>query len=170
MGGRAAKQRPVIPEKVGKTMRKFLLLTTLALSLPFSGLAEQDSPAPTMPPSEVIFESSVGDVHFPHDRHLKLGCAQCHHQIKAGPLKTPHPGYMDSSWIQCETCHSEEATNGGAYYKCGKCHHDEPDNIADETLSSKVVTHKSCWKCHQSGTGPEASEGCGECHEKNQDQ
>lgn len=151
-----------------------LLTTGLIAALMIAGswpgqtaLAAEGAP---MPPSDIVYESSVGDVVFPHNRHLKMGCQQCHHQIKAGPLKTPHPGYMDSSWIQCDTCHSEEAADGGAYYQCGKCHHDEPDNIADETLSAKVVTHKSCWKCHQSGTGPEASEGCGDCHQKNEQQ
>jgi len=119
-----------------------------------------------MPPPDVVFESSVGDVTFPHARHLKMGCQTCHHQIRAGSLQTPHPDYMDSTWIHCDTCHSEEAASGGAYYKCSLCHHSEPGNIADETLSAKVVTHKSCWKCHQSGTGPDASKGCGDCHVK----
>jgi hypothetical protein len=139
-----------------------LLLMTLAWQEP-SAAAPQSAPMP----GEVIFASSIGDVVFPHNKHLKMGCQQCHHQIQAGPLKTPHPDYLDSSWVHCETCHSEAATNGAAYYKCSECHHAEPHDIADETLSSKVVTHKSCWKCHQSGTGPEASEGCSDCHEQN---
>jgi len=140
-----------------------LMWLLLAAAIPASQAAE---PA-AMPPPDVVFESSIGNVTFPHARHLKMGCQTCHHQIKAGPLQTPHPDYLDSTWIHCDTCHSEEAASGGAYYKCSLCHHSDPSDIADETLSSKVVTHKSCWKCHQSGTGPEASKGCGDCHRKN---
>ena len=154
-------------------MRNLLLLTILStlLAAPLGWSQEQEeaatapAAAPAMPPGEVVYPSSVGEVHFPHNRHLSMGCQQCHHQIKAGPLKTPHPDYLDSSWINCETCHSENAASGGTYYKCGLCHHSAPDNIADETLSAKVVTHKMCWKCHQSGEGTDASRGCGDCHQ-----
>ena len=150
-------------------MHRRLLITALSLLMCLLSWPQQHAVAQgaaAMPPGEIVYPSSVGDVAFPHDRHLKLGCTQCHHQVQAGPLKTPHPDYMDSSWVHCETCHSEEAAAGGAYYKCGHCHHAESPDIADETLSAKVVTHKSCWKCHQSGTGPDASKGCGECHVK----
>jgi len=150
-------------------MRKLLLLTMpLLLLFAAAGPAPKAAAAGPVaaPPATVHYPSSVGDVSFPHDRHLKVGCPQCHHQIKAMPLDTPHPGYMDSSWIHCQTCHSEAAASGGAFYKCADCHHSEPADIADETLSAKVVTHKSCWQCHQSGTGAEASEGCSFCHQK----
>jgi len=154
--------------KAGKTMIRFWILPVLAL---LAGLAVSPRPGLaagsfTMPPGEIVYESSVGDVHFPHDKHVSMGCQTCHHQIQAAELETPHPGYMDSSWIHCRTCHSEEAATGSAFYKCSHCHHSEPTDIADETLSTKVVTHKSCWKCHQSGTGVDASKGCGDCHEK----
>ena len=39
-----------------------------------------------------------------------------------------------------------------------------PRNIADETLSAKVVVHQQCWKCHPVGTGKEASAVCEKCH------
>ena len=130
-----------------------------------------DSPA-TNPdlPNMVTFESSVGDVHFPHKLHvedLELECMECHHQIHAVVLDTPHPDYMESSWIKCQICHELNSEMSKKYYKCSDCHHSDLENIADETLSSKVVVHKSCWKCHASGTGVQASEGCADCHVKN---
>jgi len=60
-------------------------------------------------------------------------------------------------------CHDE----GGkmkAIYTCSACHDGGPRNISDETLSSKVVVHKQCWKCHQAGTGKDASSSCQLCH------
>ena len=120
-------------------------------------------------PGEIIYESSVGNVLFPHSVHAKdqeIECTECHHQIHAGELDTPHPGYMTSSWVSCNICHNTNPENSQKYYRCSYCHHSDPDDIADETLSSKVVTHKSCWNCHESGTGVEASKGCSECHVK----
>ena len=118
-------------------------------------------------PGEIIFESSVGQVHFPHGLHveeLELECIECHHQIHAVALDTPHPDYMKSSWIKCQICHETNSAMSKKYYKCSDCHHSELENIADETLSSKVVIHKSCWTCHESGTGVTASHGCTDCH------
>jgi hypothetical protein len=120
-------------------------------------------------PDEITYKSSVGNVVFPHIVHvkdLKMECAECHHQIHAMDLDTPHPDYMASSWINCKICHNTNSETRKKYYKCSDCHHSDLDNIADETLSSKVVIHKSCWKCHETGTGAEASEGCGNCHMK----
>jgi hypothetical protein len=154
-------------------MLKSMLLKGLPIILLSSllGQAQQaiGAGAVAMPPQEVIFESAVGDVHFPHDRHINMGCQLCHHQIKAAELETPHPGYLDSTWINCQTCHGEAAADRNPFYRCSHCHHSEPTDIADETLSAKVVTHKSCWKCHQSGTGVEASEGCSDCHAQHQE-
>ena len=123
-------------------------------------------------PDEILYPSSVGDVLFPHGLHvtdLELDCAECHHQIHAMDLDTPHPGYMTSSWISCNICHNTDTPDRNQYYKCSDCHHSDLDDIADETLSSKVVTHKSCWNCHESGTGVEASQGCSDCHVKSKD-
>lgn len=134
--------------------------------------AQQD--APSSPPArrpklpgDIIFESSLGDVLFPHKVHRRMGCQKCHHQIRAKDLKTPHDEYLSYSWVTCRDCH-DESRNPGTYYGCAKCHHSNLENIADETLSSKVVLHKNCWKCHLSGTGAEASERCGFCHLKEQ--
>jgi hypothetical protein len=120
-------------------------------------------------PDEIIIESSVGNVLFPHKVHveeIEVECAECHHQIHAMDLDTPHADYLASSWINCQICHSTNSETKEKYYKCSDCHHSDLDDIADETLSSKVVVHKNCWNCHESGTGVKASEGCTECHVK----
>lgn len=120
-------------------------------------------------PDEIAYISSVGDVLFTHKKHAvdqEIECVECHHQIHAKDLATPHPGYMASSWVSCNTCHDTDSTRSEKYYKCSDCHLPDPDDISDETLSSKVVTHRSCWNCHETGTGPEASKGCAECHVK----
>lgn len=124
--------------------------------------------APSRPalPDIILFESSIGDVHFPHKKHQRMQCSRCHHQIHAKELDTPHKDYLSVSWIECQTCHSTESEFGDTYYKCSGCHHSEPENIVDETISSKVVTHQSCWKCHKTGTGVKASEECSFCHVK----
>jgi|GEM_PF-165262 len=139
---------------------------------PIPGVEEEPtdtSPANSEMPDVVTFSASVGEVRFPHKFHvedLELECVECHHQISAVKLETPHPGYLDSSWINCQLCHDPNQRTDKTYYKCSECHHENPNNIADETLSSKVVTHKSCWACHESGTGVEASKGCPGCHVK----
>ena len=118
---------------------------------------------------EIVIESSVGYVIFPHDFHVtgvEMECVECHHQIHAVELDTPHPDYLTSSWINCQACHNPKSETDKIYYLCSDCHHTNPDNIADETLSSKVVVHKSCWKCHDTQTGVEASQGCVDCHVK----
>jgi hypothetical protein len=123
-------------------------------------------------PANITFKASVGDVEFSHKKHvsdLDMECAECHHQIHAKALEAPHPDYMASSWSNCQTCHSTGSATDNEYYKCSQCHLSDLENIADETLSAKVVTHKTCWKCHESGTGPEASQGCVTCHVKAQE-
>jgi hypothetical protein len=115
-------------------------------------------------PNVITFESSVGAVHFPHRVHQKMGCQRCHHQIHAKDLVTPHEAYLTYSWVSCQDCHNEESETSTTYYGCAKCHHSNLENIADETLNAKVVVHKSCWNCHLSGTGAEASERCSFCH------
>lgn len=118
---------------------------------------------------EILIESSVGYVIFPHDFHVtgvEMECVECHHQIHAKELDTPHPDYLTSSWINCQSCHNPKSETDKIYYLCSECHHTNPNNIADETLSSKVVVHKSCWKCHDTQTGVEASQGCVDCHVK----
>ena len=118
---------------------------------------------------EILIESEVGYVIFPHDFHVtevKMDCVECHHQIHAVVLDTPHPDYLTSSWINCQACHNPTTASDQVYYLCDECHHTNRENIADETLSAKVVVHKSCWKCHDTRNGVEASQGCVDCHRK----
>jgi c(7)-type cytochrome triheme protein len=133
--------------------------------------AQQETPAapparrPKMP-SVITFESALGEVQFPHRVHQKMGCANCHHQIHAKTLVTPHEEYLTYSWVNCGDCHDADTAISTSYYGCDHCHHSNLENIADETLTAKVVIHKSCWNCHLSGTGVEASERCSFCHEQ----
>ncbi|MDP1716547.1 MAG: cytochrome c3 family protein [Burkholderiales bacterium] len=118
-------------------------------------------------PSVIKISSSVGEVVFNHQKHiadLGIKCVECHHQINAKKLNTPHPDYLKSSWINCQICHDGSKKNGQPVYACSACHRTNPANIADETLSAKVVIHKQCWKCHAVSTGKEASASCGLCH------
>ena len=162
--------------------RAFVLLVLLALcaAAPFGQAQDpaqaeaapadaSPSPPPRRPklPGNIIFESSLGNVVFPHKVHQRMGCQKCHHQIHAKDLITPHDEYLTYSWVNCRDCHDEEQ-NHSTYYGCAKCHHSNLENIADETLNAKVVVHKSCWKCHLSGTGVEASARCGYCHVKDE--
>jgi len=151
----------------------------IAHPVPSQEVAQADTPAvvPARPdealdmPGEITYKSSVGDVLFPHSLHvteLEVECSECHHQIHAMELDTPHPDYMTSSWVSCKICHNTDSVKREKYYKCSDCHLKNPEDIADETLSSKVVTHKNCWNCHESGTGVEASQGCAECHVKDE--
>jgi len=134
---------------------------------PSNKAGEKPQKRPRMP-NVITYESAVGQVSFPHKLHQKMGCQKCHHQIQAEPLITPHGGYLESSWINCQICHSADAETRSKYYQCSQCHQSNVENIADETLSSKVVVHKSCWECHKTGKGVKASESCETCHEKQQ--
>lgn len=128
-------------------------------------VAVVDPPAETLElPCDINYPSAAGNVCFPHKKHLKLGCSKCHHEINAKALDTPHQDYIASSQPNCQTCHDPNDVTGRKDRNCTVCHHSEPEDISDETLSSKVVLHKSCWKCHEIGTGVEASKECSECH------
>jgi len=118
-------------------------------------------------PSEINIPSSVGEVIFHHQMHiadLGIKCVECHHQINAKELNTPHPDYLRSSWVKCKVCHDGSGKIKQQVYACSECHPSNPIDIADETLSAKVVIHKQCWKCHPVSTGKEASKGCEKCH------
>lgn len=130
-------------------------------------IAARERAKPGEIPAEITFPSAVGEVTFHHEMHFKdLGakCTDCHHQIEAKSLNTPHPDYLHSSWVNCKGCHDDSGKARTADYSCSDCHSVRPANIADETLSAKVVIHAQCWKCHAAGTGKEASAGCIKCH------
>jgi len=132
------------------------LLARIAIAALLAGVAGAADPD-----SGVL---QLGDVPFPHERHysdLEIECVTCHHETAAPPLQIPHADYFDDFWIDCATCHSRKDTGQRA---CASCHHARPANLSDETLSAKVVVHKSCWTCHEIGTGPSASRGCRSCH------
>jgi hypothetical protein len=115
-------------------------------------------------PSQIRFASAVGDVVFQHEMHFKdrgIACVQCHHQINAKKLSTPHPEYLKSSAVNCQVCHKETEQT---VYSCTGCHDAKRRDIADETLSAKVVIHKQCQTCHSVGTGKDASNACLLCH------
>lgn len=116
---------------------------------------------------EIKISSFVGEVIFPHMLHfedLEIECVDCHHQIKARELNIPHMEYFDEFWIDCNICHNRSENPGKEMYACVKCHNNEHTNIADETLNAKVVVHKKCWECHETGMGVSASESCAFCH------
>jgi hypothetical protein len=118
-------------------------------------------------PREIRIPASAGDVLFRHQMHISdlgIKCVDCHHHINAKQVNTPHPDYFGSSRINCKTCHDGAQKATQKAYVCSECHQTRPKNIADETLSSKVVIHRQCWKCHAVGTGKEASSGCEKCH------
>ncbi len=118
-------------------------------------------------PSEITSPSSAGEIYFPHQQHyedFEVECKTCHHEINASNFKLPHENYFNDFYIDCRICHHENKTVTLNAQPCSKCHHQKPTDIADETLSSKVVIHKSCWDCHEVGTGGEATANCKMCH------
>lgn len=118
------------------------------------------------PDGETVAPSAVGEVEFPHSLHadeMGFDCSECHHETVAAGLSTPHDEYFEDLWSECRKCHGE-GPELAAPQSCDACHHASPATTADETLSAKVVIHRSCWACHESGTGEEASRSCGFCH------
>jgi hypothetical protein len=132
--------------------------------LPLAALSAQE---PQVVES-IEWRSTVGAVSFPHRLHvedLEIECADCHHETNAARLDMPHPEYLEDFWIDCESCHQASAVPA-APQACSSCHHDSPVHVADETLSSKVVIHRSCWNCHDVTTGADASRSCADCHRR----
>ncbi len=144
---------------------RLLLLVALLTSAPASA-ASADPEASV--PAEIVSPASVGEVTFPHRKHfeeLGLACTECHHETQAAVLKMPHPEYFADFWIDCKVCH-REASAPLAPQACSACHHSSLSNIADQTSSAKVAIHRSCWRCHESGTGEKATANCALCHNR----
>jgi DnaJ-class molecular chaperone len=99
-----------------------------------------------------------------HAEEMELECDECHHETKAVPLGFPHEQYFDNFWIDCDTCHRENGSPDHEPQSCYNCHDTKLRDIADERLSPKVILHRDCWRCHEVGTGVEASESCEQCH------
>ncbi len=111
--------------------------------------------------------SPLGPGNFPHDKHVsefEIECVKCHHETNARPLSIPHQNYFDDMWIDCGTCHHKAGADALSPQACSTCHHSRNGDIADETLSAKVVIHKNCWTCHEVGVGASASAACKTCH------
>jgi hypothetical protein len=116
---------------------------------------------PAAPPTVAMAKAR-----FPHDQHVlkqKLECVTCHHETNARAIVTPHPAYLDGAGIDCTVCH-HGTDRPREPQACAECHPVTPPSIADETLSAKVVIHKTCWRCHPIGEAPRAGGVCLTCH------
>ena len=153
-------------------MRSLLvLLGFLAPQVTVSQSLANDAMRDRDPSSTISFPNPAGDVDFLHEMHysdLEIDCVECHHETNAGALQTPHTRYLETSSIDCMACH-QEGVEASSPQSCSHCHGDNPVDIADETLSSKVVIHQVCWSCHDVGSGAAASRGCSSCHQSNEE-
>lgn len=148
-------------------MASIAVFVIAATALPAGPISGQEAAAvdPPAPPTECVTPSRVGEVVFPHRIHVEdfeLECVVCHHEVDAKSLDTPHEEYFDDFWIRCGECHHDQ-TSVNEVRSCSACHHASSD-IADQTLSAKVVIHRSCSQCHEIGTGAEAGASCTACH------
>ena len=153
------------------------LLTALCLLLPTATAAasaadaKAETPAPLPSPASpetVRWASSVGEVVFQHRLHTEefgAECVSCHHETVAASLELPHPDYFDGFWVDCKSCHTG-STTPAVEGKCSTCHPDRVAGLNLEMPTVKVAIHRSCWGCHDRGTGSEASKQCGFCHQR----
>ena len=119
-------------------------------------------------PETVRWSSSVGEVVFAHQRHAEefgAECVSCHHETVAANLAVPHPDYFDGFWVDCKGCHTG-ASAPAVESKCAACHPERVSGLNQEMPTAKVAIHRSCWGCHDRGTGSEASKQCGFCHQR----
>jgi c(7)-type cytochrome triheme protein len=147
-----------------------LLLAGAAAAAPAADLtAEAPAPSsPTASPDTIRWASSVGEVVFQHKLHTEefgAECVSCHHETVAASLELPHAEYFDGFWVDCAVCHTGSATPAAAG-KCVVCHPERTSGQNLEMPTVKVAIHRSCWKCHDRGTGSEASTQCGFCHQR----
>ena len=125
------------------------------------------NPEEAEPEDEIVTETPVGEVTFPHYMHaeaLEIACTDCHHETSAKALYNPHPQYFKHVWSDCNTCHRDDLPNGLVAGKCSSCHPASPRSTSDAALSAKVVIHQKCWDCHEVGTGQDAAKECSYCH------
>jgi hypothetical protein len=157
------------PRRAQQKRRNSIVFIGLAAVLAASWQSAAQQPRLDGDPSSTVsFSTVAGDVEFEHKMHFsdfEIDCIECHHEANASALDTPHAEYLETSSIDCSGCHRE----GGEAIKphaCSRCHPDTPADIADESLSSKVVIHEVCWGCHEVGRGRDASESCANCHQR----
>lgn len=147
-----------------------LLLLAGAAAASATGLGAESPaiPSPPASPDTVRWASSVGDVVFQHRMHTEefgAECESCHHETVAASLQLPHPDYFEGFWVDCAVCHTGSASPAAAG-KCVVCHPERTSGLNLEMPTAKVAIHRSCWKCHDRGTGSEASTQCGFCHQR----
>ena len=141
-----------------------LACAALGLILAAGSVSAETSPAP----ETVRWSSSVGEVVFAHQRHAEeygAECVSCHHETVAANLAVPHPDYFDGFWVYCKGCH----TGGPTPAVEGKCASSHPERLSghnQEIPTTKVAIHRSCWSCHDRGTGASATKQCGFCHQR----
>ena len=150
-------------------MRTACLAALPALVLPLLSCMGSPPPGPKGRelPGMAAGWAPIGKANFPHEKHageFEVPCVKCHHETNAKPLSIPHQNYFDDLWIDCGTCHHKAGAEALGPQACSTCHHARNGDIADETLSAKVVIHKNCWSCHEVGTGANASAACKTCH------
>lgn len=119
------------------------------------------------PPETIRWPSAAGEVVFAHQFHAEetgADCAACHHETVAANLAVPHPEYFDDFWVDCATCHTGAASAG--VQRCASCHPEQPTGPNVEMPTAKVAIHQSCWNCHETGRGADASAQCGICHQR----
>ena len=122
--------------------------------------------ADTIEDADLVTQSRFGEVRFPHLMHAEemgIECSECHHEAAAAGLDGLHADYFGECQSKCEACH-RESDAPLMPQGCSSCHPDGMIAAAAETLSVKVAIHTSCWNCHDSGTGTEATRSCGFCH------
>lgn len=135
-------------------------VATVIVTVAVATIAQADDPSPP---------AAIGAVIFPHQLHtedLEIECSECHHETNADVLSFPHEDYLEDFWIDCRVCHRTSGAAAATARDCTNCHHPAPANVADQTLSAKVVIHKRCWNCHEVGSGVKASRTCGDCHSR----
>ena len=139
-------------------MNRFrLACAALGLILAAGSVSAETSPAP----ETVRWSSSVGEVVFAHQRHAEEYGAES----VAANLAVPHPDYFDGFWVDCKGCHTGGPTPA-VEGKCASCHPERVSGLNQEMPTTKVAIHRSCWSCHDRGTGASATKQCGFCHQR----
>lgn len=137
----------------------------VALALLF--MAGGGAAAPPEVPESIRWDSAAGQVEFAHRRHVEeygAECVVCHHETVAATLELPHPDYFDGFWVDCKGCHTGR-TERTVESKCSTCHPARVAGLNQEIPTVKVAVHRSCWGCHDRGSGAEASKQCSFCHQ-----
>ncbi|KAB2963428.1 MAG: cytochrome c3 family protein [Thermoanaerobaculia bacterium] len=140
----------------------------LAAGAPIASRAEDERAPAAAPPETIRWESTAGEVVFAHLMHSEdfgADCVACHHETSAVGLELPHPDYFDDFWIDCATCHGGSKERA-ALDRCATCHPERPTGPHVEMPTVKVAIHRSCWSCHEQGTGAEATGQCSFCHQQ----